>query len=108
VPEIFSYAVGAVLSFTLLEAVLSLGFRRAMPQHHSRVLSLGTAFNVVSVVAGLGTGLLVAVLVAGWAAWGLAPFLAGTVYLVAESLESALAERILVRTGHSGASDVSG
>ena len=49
-PQIFAYAAGAVMSFTLLEGVLCRGFRRPMPQHATQTLTLGTSLNVVSVV----------------------------------------------------------
>jgi hypothetical protein len=55
VTEIFLYAIGAVLSFSTLQAVLSRGFRRPMPQHHTQVLALGTALNIVSVLGGLAS-----------------------------------------------------
>ena len=50
---IVGYAFGAVMSFTLLQGVLSGGFRRAMPQHATQTMALGTSLNVVSVLAGL-------------------------------------------------------
>jgi hypothetical protein len=106
VPKIAIYAMGAVLSFSLLEAALSRGFRRAMPQHHTQVLALGTAFNLVSVLLGLGSARLVAGLLDGWPAWLLAPFVAGVVYLLAESVEDALAERVLARAGDRDAAEV--
>ena len=56
VGTIFLFATGAVLSFTLLEAVLSRGFRRPMPQHRSNVLALGTSLNLVSVLDGRARG----------------------------------------------------
>jgi len=106
VPEIFLYAIGAVLSFSVLEAVLSRGFRRPMPQHHTQVLALGTAFNVVSVLGGLASGWILAQLMGGAPVWAVAPFVAGMVYLLGESLEAALAERVLARAGDRDASDV--
>ncbi len=100
------FAIGAVLSFSLLEAILSRGFRRPMPQHHTQVLALGTAFNVLSVLAGFAAGWLVARFVPGASAWALSPFVAAVVYLLAESVEAALAERLLAHAGDHDASDV--
>ncbi|WP_432501236.1 hypothetical protein [Kineococcus arenarius] len=101
------YAVGAVMSFTVLEGVLSRGFRGPMPQHRTRTLALGTSLNIVSVLAGLGA----AYLVARWSqhvvVWPAAPFVAGVVYLLVESLEAALAERLLTRSGDRQAGEVS-
>ncbi|WP_432510008.1 hypothetical protein [Kineococcus sp. SYSU DK001] len=92
--RIVLYAVGAVMSFTLLEAVLSRGFRAPVPQHRTRTLALGTSLNIVSVLAGLAA----AHLLARWGphvlVWPVAPFVAGVVHLLVESVETALAERV--------------
>lgn len=106
VGTIFLFATGAVLSFTLLEAVLSRGFRRPMPQHRSNVLALGTSLNLVSVLGGLGATWLAGTLLSHPAVWALAPFLAGVVYLLLESLETALGERVLTGAGDEDADDV--
>lgn len=105
--RVFLYAVGAALSFALLEAVLSGGYRRPMPQHRTRVQAVGSSMNVVSVLGGLGAGWLVGVLIAHAMVWLVAPFLAATVYLLLESLETALAERLLLRAGDDSAREVS-
>jgi hypothetical protein len=39
--------------------------------------------------------------------WLVAPFVAATVYLILESLETALAERLLLRAGDDSAREVS-
>ncbi len=107
VPETFAFSVGAVLSFTLLEGLLSRGFRRPMPQHATQTLTLGTSLNVLSVVGGLATGWLIAEVADGVVAWAGAPLFAGFVYLLSESVEEAIAERILVRSGDDDAAKVS-
>lgn len=107
-PEIFLYAAGAVLSFTVLTGVLSGGFRKPMPQRPTQTLALATSLNIVSVVVGLAAALPVLQLASGGAAWLLAPFVATTVYLVIESIETAFAERILRRCGDAEADEVSG
>ncbi len=105
-PRIFAFAMGAVLSFTVLEAVLSRGFRRPMPQHHTQVMALGTAFNLISVAVGLASALAMLRVVHGWWCWPTTPFVSGVCYLLAESLEAAVAERALARSGDPVASDV--
>lgn len=107
-PRVFLYAFGAVMSFTVLEGILSHGFRNKMPQHHSQTLTLGTSLNIVSVFVGLGAALLLSNLVTHVAVWALAPFAAGLGYLVTESLETALAERVLTSAGDREAGQVSG
>jgi MFS family permease len=99
VPRVFMFAVGAAMSFTLLEAILSEGFRTSMPQHRTRVQAVGTSMNVLSVLAGLAAAWLVGAAISHPAAWALAPFLAGVVYLLLESAETALGERLAARSG---------
>ncbi len=97
--QVFVYAIGAVMSFTLLEGVLSRGFRRPMPQHATQTLTLGTSLNAISVVAALGAGWGFTEITRGLVAWGGPPFVAGLTYLLLESVEETLAELFLVRRG---------
>jgi hypothetical protein len=106
VARIFGFAVGAVMSFTVLEGVLSRGFRTSMPQHRTRVQALGTSLNLVSVVGGLAAAWLVGAATSHPAAWVAGPFLAGVVYLLLESLETALGERLLTARGDRRAREV--
>lgn len=107
VPRVFLYAVGAVMSFTMLEGILSGGFRKPMPQHHSETQAAGTSLNLISVLAGLAAALLLAQSLSHVAVWPLAPFVAAMIYLLAESLEISLSERILKRAGDPRADEVS-
>ncbi|MBX9244789.1 hypothetical protein ICW40_08195 [Actinotalea ferrariae] len=107
VGRVFLYAIGAVASFTLLEGVLSRGFRRPMPQHRTEVQAAGTSLNLVSVLGGLGAAWLLGSAMSGPGVWVLAPFVSATVYLVLESLETALGERLLHRAGDDQATEVS-
>jgi hypothetical protein len=84
-PQIFLYAVGAVMSFTLLEGVVSV---------LSVVTAMAAAWGFDEV-----TGPRIA--------WAGAPLIAGLVYLLIESLEEALAERVLVASGDTDAEQVS-
>ncbi|WP_435769931.1 hypothetical protein [Nocardioides sp. SYSU DS0651] len=97
--RVFGYAVGAVMSFTILEGLLSHGFRLPMPQHATQTLTLGTSLNVVSVVGALALAWAFAEATSGLLAWAGAPLVAGTAYLLLESLEEAAAERVLVASG---------
>lgn len=106
VSEIFLYGTGAVLSFTLLEGVLSRGFRHPMPQHRTEILALGTSLNLVSVLAGMAMGLLVATVLPDGFAWILAPFAASVVYLLLESVETAGAELLQRRRGNAEADEM--
>jgi hypothetical protein len=102
VPRVFLFAVGAALSFTLLEGVLSRGFRAPMAQHDTQVQAAGTSLNVASVVGGLGACWLASAALSGGIVWALGPFVGAVVYLLLESVETALAER----SGDPGAADV--
>lgn len=105
--EVFCFAGGAVASFTLLEGILSAGFRRPMPQHRTSTLALGTSMNLVSVLLGMAAALGIATLIDHTTAWLLAPLCASIVYLLAESLETAIAERLLLAAGDTRADEVS-
>ena len=107
--DLLLYATGAVLSFTLLTAALSRGFRAPMPQHPSEVVAFGTGLNLVSVLVAVLVAMGLARLIAiDAAAWFLCPLVAGLVYLALESLETALGEWLLLREGDRRADDVSG
>ena len=106
VGRVFLFAIGAVASFTVLEAVLSRGFRGPMPQHDSRVLAVGTSMNLLSVVGGLGLCWVMVRLVPTAAVWAVATFLGAVAYLLLESAETAVAERVAARTGDADASEV--
>jgi len=96
-----------VMSFTLLQGVLSGGFRRPMPQHATQTLTLGTSLNVLSVLGGLAAAWGVMEVASGLVAWAAAPLTGGLVYLLLESVEEAAAERLLVASGDHDAEKVS-
>lgn len=104
--DLILFAVGAVLSFTLLEGVLSRGFREAMPQHKSEVVALGTGLNIISVVGGVASAIGLTHLLETDVAWALCPFAAGLVYLTLESLEIILGERVQAARGDPDATRV--
>ncbi|QDQ98293.1 hypothetical protein [Tomitella fengzijianii] len=91
---IMLFAVGAVLPFSILEAIASRGFRRSSRTQNEKVILLGTATNLISVAAALGAGYGTGVLLHGNVAWLVAPFVAGLVYMLVESVELAVAEAI--------------
>lgn len=105
--QVFLYAVGAVMSFTILQGLLSRGFRRPMPQHATQTMTLGTSLNVLSVVAALAATWGFVRLAGGTVAWIGAPLVAGLVYLLLEGVEEAVAERLLVASGDADAAKVS-
>jgi hypothetical protein len=105
--DLLLYATGAVASFSLLTGLLTRGFRRGLPQHESEVVAIGTALNILSVLAGVGAAMGLAALLRTDVAWLVCPFVAGLVYLALESLEELLGERLLLRAGDAEADEVS-
>ncbi|MCF6506456.1 hypothetical protein E9549_03395 [Blastococcus sp. MG754426] len=61
----------------------------------------------MSVLVGLGAATLLSAFFSHLAVWALAPFVAGVSYLLTESLEAAMAERVLVSAGDPEAQEVS-
>jgi len=86
--------VGAGSSFVILTALLSRGFRRPLPQHKTDVVALAAGMNLVSILAGLAVAMAIAALIDATVVWALCPLFAAMVYLIVESLEELLAERL--------------
>lgn len=105
--DIVLFAVGAGASFVLLTGLASRGFRRPLPQHRSEVVGLAAGLNLISVMAGVATAMAVAAMLGAGPAWPLSPLLAATVYLLVESLEELLAERIVASRDGDTAESVS-
>ncbi len=101
--DLILYATGAVMSFTVLEVVVSRALREKMPQHSTRVIARGTALNMLSVLGAVVAALLASRLIGSDVAWAVCPFVAGIVYLALESFEIMLAEAYSRRRGDSDA-----
>ena len=76
--ELIGFALSAVAAFALMN-ILVAWLKTIQPRdtERSRVLLMGTATDFLSVGAGLGVVFGAVALLDGWAAWVLAPFLAG-------------------------------
>ncbi len=90
--EIFAWAGGAVLAFTLVGATATSGFRQRLESDPSEVQTLAGALAFVSVGLALVATLIIGWLVEGLYAWPLGSFLATVVYLGLVPLEMVLAE----------------
>lgn len=86
---VFGFAVGAALTFTLLQAIASSGFRDDVESSSRRVVMLGTELNFVSVAAAVGVAVLVGLLLPPGLAWPVGGFLASGVYVLLEATELA-------------------
>jgi hypothetical protein len=93
------FGVAAALAVGVLAAVQSRGFRIRAGNVPPEVSMLGTAQNFLSVTVAVGVALGLVELLDGTAAWAVTPYVAVTVYLLAESVEIATAERIQRRRG---------
>ncbi|MCP9624115.1 hypothetical protein FOH10_19885 [Nocardia otitidiscaviarum] len=91
--QIFLFAMGAVAAFSLLEAVVSTGFRQRLDKEPSTVMALGVSLSFLSVGATIGVAWVVARFVGGTLAWPLAGFLIALVYPLLAGLELAIAQR---------------
>jgi hypothetical protein len=92
--RLFLFLAGGVLSFAAIEAAASGLFRRRLESEPSDVVALGSSFALFSVAAAVGVAVLVAQLLAGWASWFFAPFLASAVYVLLAGVEMAVAVRL--------------
>lgn len=97
--DLLLYGVGAVVAFTALGAVASRGFRVALRDAPSVVLSLGTALSFVSVAAAITAALGVASALRGAPAWFAAAVTASLVFVLVESVEFMVAEWLQERRG---------
>ena len=98
-PDVFLFGTAAAIGLALLEGLVSRGFRDRLDEPPEQVELLGTAMNFLSVAAGVGVATVTAWLVIGRPAWPLAGFLAAITYVLAESAEISLAERVQARRG---------
>lgn len=108
VADLLLFAICAVSAFTVVEAVLSRGFRESLPEHASSVQTLGTAMNLISVAAAVAIAIALSALIGGDAAWLVCPAAAALVYLGFETVEIVAAERIQAARGNRQAADVGG
>lgn len=103
--ELVLFALAAALAVPVLEAVVTHGFTYRAKRAPPEVAMLGTALNIFSVGLGLGSAIAVGLAWDGLLVWPAAGFLAAAVYVLAESSEILLAERIQRRRGDPDATE---
>lgn len=94
VGDIMLFALGAVGAFTVIEAIVSGGFKHQVRGDPTDVVALGTALSFISVGLAIATAAGTAELLGAWIAWLGAPFAATAVYVLASGFEMAVAERL--------------
>lgn len=89
--ELLLYGASAAVALAIMEGIITRGFRVGVERLPIEVLMLGTAQNVVSVIAAVGAVIGLGKLIGGPVAWLLAGALAATVFVTLESAELLLA-----------------
>ena len=91
VGQCFLFAVGPSLTFAVLGAAVTRGFREQVEREPPLVLAVAAALSLLSIMAALGVTALVSWRLGGDLSWLLAPLAASVIYLVASAVESTLA-----------------
>ncbi len=92
-PELMGFAVSAVAAFSLLNVIVARMLARTESTAElSKIILIATATDFLAVGAGVGAAMGIAHAAGGWAAWVFAPFGAGLVYVLVQSLELSLGE----------------
>lgn len=91
VGDVFLYAAGIIAGVTLVEAIVSRGFRLRMRGEPADVIALGSSFSFASVGLAVGVAALTGTILDSWLAWLLGSLLASSVYVIASGVEMALA-----------------
>lgn len=92
--ELLAFGVAAAIALALLEGAVSRGFVRRVGSAPAEVAMLGTAMNFASVAAGVGAAIAVGELWTTFGAWPAGAFCAAVAYVLAESAEMLIAERV--------------
>lgn len=94
VGEVFLFLLGAVTAFTVVDAIVSRGFRERLRGEPPEVVALGSAFGYASAGLSVGAAVLAGAIIASGAAWPLGSFAATMIFLSTAGLEMGLAERL--------------
>ena len=92
--EIFVFAAGAVVAFTIIACLASGFFQEELEDQPSNVKSLAGALSFFSVGLALGVAYVVGMLLQGLAAWPVSAFSTTVVYVAAVGIELTVAHRI--------------
>jgi hypothetical protein len=92
--DVFVFALGAAVAFTITEGIASRGFRVRIRGEAAEVAALGSALAYPSLLLAVGAAALAAVaLRSGWG-WGGASFAGTCTFLLLGGAEVLLAERL--------------
>ncbi len=97
-PELFGFALAAVAAFSLLNLAVAGLLRREQPSSDpAQVILVATATDFLAVGCAIATAVGVRVLLSGWGAWVLAPFIATLAYVLVQVVEIAVGLRETAR-----------
>jgi len=97
--ESLFFGLGTSVTFSVLAAVVTRGFRQRVEREAPVVLSLAAALSVLSICASFGAAVLVAWGLGETLAWFVAPLVASAVYLVVSGVETMLARGLHALAG---------
>ena len=93
VPQVVGFGLAAVAAFSALNVLTAMLMRSgAGGAEPKAVILLATATDFLAVGAGAMAAVVISWALAGWAAWLLAPFCAGVVYILVQSIELVVGE----------------
>lgn len=91
--ELLGFALSAVAAFSLLNLLVAHMLGRSQSTSElSKIVLLATATDFLAVGAAVGVAIGIGHAISGWGAWTLAPFCAGLVYVLVQSIELALGQ----------------
>lgn len=96
------FGIAGALPFSILNPLVTRGYRTRVEREPPIVLSLGSSFGFVSVAGAVGVALFFGWLLGGLAAWAVGSFCASATYLLLSGVELVLARalRALLGLGH--------
>jgi hypothetical protein len=97
VPEVLTFAGGALLAFTIVEVGVYLGLQHRLKEETAEVKMLGSIFSFVSIGLAVGATWVSEQLLAQLVAWPVGGLVATLVYICVQALELAVAEHVLHR-----------
>jgi hypothetical protein len=99
VGDIFAFAIGASLTFSIANAAVTKGFTTKIEDEPPIVLALGTSFGFISVSTAVGAAALFAWVLPDWVGWAVGAFAASLSYLLITAVEFVLARGVRSLTG---------
>ena len=97
--DIFVFAAGGSITFTLMNIVATEGFRIRAKDEPPVVVAYGTSIGFISVLASIASAWGIAALFEGWLGWFLGGFVFSVAYLVASAFELVLGHGLRRLTG---------